>query len=74
MLFIDTPIEFLKGVGPTRAQLLQSELDIYTYGDLLEYFPYRYVDRSQISSISKILAICGLKNPADKKRLCVDSI
>ena len=54
MLFIDTPIEFLKGVGPTRAQLLQSELDIYTYGDLLEYFPYRYVDRSQISSISNI--------------------
>lgn len=47
MLFIDTPIEFLKGVGPTRAQLLQKELNIFTYGDLLEYFPYRYVDRSK---------------------------
>ncbi|MBQ6238118.1 MAG: ATP-dependent DNA helicase RecG [Bacteroidales bacterium] len=54
MLFVDTPIEFLKGVGPTRAQLLQRELDIYTYGDLLEYFPFRYVDRSQTSSIRDI--------------------
>ena len=52
MLFIDTPIEYLKGVGPARAQLLQRELDVYTYGDLLEYFPYRYVDRSQISTIA----------------------
>ena len=51
MLFLDTPIEFLKGVGPARAALLQRELDIYTYGDLLEYFPYRYVDRSKISPI-----------------------
>ncbi len=54
MLFIDTPIEFLKGVGPARAALLQRELDIYTYGDLLEYFPYRYVDRSQRSTIRDI--------------------
>ena len=54
MLFIDTPIEFLKGVGPTRAAMLQRELDIYTYGDLLEYFPYRYVDRSQRSTIRDI--------------------
>ena len=54
MLFLDNPIEFLKGVGPARAKLLQSELDIYTYGDLLEYFPYRYVDRSQMSSIATL--------------------
>ena len=54
MLFIDTPIEFLKGVGPARAAMLQRELDIYTYGDLLEYFPYRYVDRSQRSTIRDI--------------------
>ncbi len=51
MLFLDTPIEFLKGVGPARAQLLQRELDIFTYGDFLEHFPYRYIDRSQISTI-----------------------
>ena len=54
MLFADTPIEFLKGVGPTRAALLQRELNIYTYGDLLEYFPYRYVDRSQQTTIRNI--------------------
>ncbi len=54
MLFVDTPIEFLKGVGPARAAMLQRELDIYTYGDLLEYFPYRYVDRSQRSTIRDI--------------------
>ncbi|MBP5547949.1 MAG: ATP-dependent DNA helicase RecG [Bacteroidales bacterium] len=51
MLFVETPIEFLKGVGPARAQLLQRELNIYTYGDLLEYFPYRYIDRSNITTI-----------------------
>ncbi|MBO7489124.1 MAG: ATP-dependent DNA helicase RecG [Bacteroidales bacterium] len=54
MLFVDTPIEFLKGVGPTRAALLQRELNIFTYGDLLEYFPYRYVDRSQRTTIRNL--------------------
>ncbi len=54
VLFVDTPIEFLKGVGPARAQILKSELDISTYGDLLEYFPYRYVDRSQTTTIRNI--------------------
>ena len=53
-IFIDTPIEFLKGVGPSRAALLKSELDIYTYGDLLEYFPFRYVDRSKTSTIASM--------------------
>ena len=51
MRFVDTPIEYLKGVGPARAQLLQHELGIYTYGDLLEYYPYRYIDRSQVTTI-----------------------
>ncbi len=54
VLFVDTPIEFLKGVGPARAHILKSELDISTYGDLLEYFPYRYVDRSQTTTIRNI--------------------
>ncbi len=54
MLFIDTPIEFLKGVGPSKADLLHRELDIYTFGDLLEYFPFRYVDRSKVSSIAEL--------------------
>ena len=43
---LQTPIEFLKGVGPQRAQLLQKELGIFNYGDLLHTFPYRYIDRS----------------------------
>ena len=54
LLFIDTPIEFLKGVGPAKADLLRRELDISTYGDLLEYFPYRYVDCSKVSSIAEL--------------------
>ena len=51
MLFVDTPIEFLKGVGPAKAQLLQKEIQVFTFGDLLEYYPYRYVDRSKMSTI-----------------------
>ncbi len=47
----DSPISYLKGVGPTRAQILAKELNINTYGDLLNYFPYRMVDRSKISTI-----------------------
>ncbi len=54
MRLIDTPIAYLKGVGPNKAQLLQRELSIETYGDLLEYYPYRHVDRSQVSTIQTI--------------------
>lgn len=44
--FLQTPIEYLKGVGPKRAELLKKELAIFTFEDLLNYFPFRYVDRS----------------------------
>jgi ATP-dependent DNA helicase RecG len=44
--FLRTPIEFLKGVGPVRADILQKEIGIYTFSDLLNYFPFRYIDRS----------------------------
>lgn len=54
MTFLDTPIAYLKGVGPTRSQLLQRELGISTYGDLLEHFPFRYVDRTQVYKIRNI--------------------
>ena len=54
MTFLETPIEYLKGVGPARAQLLQRELEVFTYEDMLMHFPFRYVDRSQISTISQI--------------------
>ncbi len=52
--FLDTPVEYLKGVGPKRAELLRKELDISTFGDLLEYFPFRYADRSRIQTIREI--------------------
>ena len=42
---------YLPGVGPNRRKLLSQELGIETYGDLLEYYPYKYVDRSKVYSI-----------------------
>ena len=41
-------IEFIKGVGPQKASLLNSEIGIYNLYDLLQYFPFRYEDRSTI--------------------------
>ena len=52
--FLDTPIEFLKGVGPARANTLKQELGIFSYEDLLYYFPFRYVDKTQFHTISQI--------------------
>jgi len=51
---LDTPIEFLKGVGPKRAELLRKELGIATYYDLLTYYPFRYVDKSRILRINEV--------------------
>lgn len=53
-MFLDTKIEYLKGVGPQRGELLKKELGIYTYQHLLEYFPFRYIDKSKIYTISEI--------------------
>ncbi len=52
--FLSTPIEFLKGVGPARAAMLKKELNIFTFGELLTFFPFRYVDRSKFYTISEI--------------------
>lgn len=52
--FLDTSIEFLKGVGPKRAELLSEELGISTFGDLLFHFPFRYEDRSKFYQIAEI--------------------
>lgn len=52
--FLQTPIEYLKGVGPKKAELLKSELNIHNFEDLLTYFPYRYVDRSTFTKIRDI--------------------
>ena len=54
MSYLQTPIEYLKGVGPQRAELIQKELEIHTFDDLLHYFPFRYVDRSKIHTIKEI--------------------
>lgn len=56
---LNTSIEFLKGVGPKRADLLRSELNIYRFRDLLNYFPFRYVDRSKTVQIKEILESLG---------------
>lgn len=53
-LKIKTPIEFLRGVGPARAAILRSDLNIHTFEDLLGHYPYRYFDRSEILSINQI--------------------
>ena len=48
------PIEYLKGVGPQRGDLLKKELGIFTFKDLLEFFPYRHIDKTQVTKIIKI--------------------
>ncbi len=53
--FFDTKIEFLKGVGPHRAALLNKELRIFKYGDLIEHYPFRYEDRTRIYKINEIM-------------------
>ena len=45
---------YLPGVGPRRKEILSKELGISTYRDLLEYYPYKYVDRSRIYRIAEI--------------------
>jgi len=52
---LNTSISYLKGVGPSRADLLKSELRIYTFRDLLNFFPNRYIDRSQFLKINQLL-------------------
>ena len=44
----------MKGVGPQRADLLKKELNIFTFRDLLEHFPFRHVDKSKVSLIAEI--------------------
>ncbi len=51
---LSSPIEYLKGVGPQRAELLKKELGIFTFSDLLQHFPFRYVDKSKLNLISEL--------------------
>ncbi len=52
--FLQTPIDYLKGVGPNRADLLKKELGIHTFQDLLNLFPNRYLDRTQYYKITQL--------------------
>lgn len=52
--FLETPIEYLKGVGPERGKLLRNELNITCFGDLLSYFPFRYVDRTKFHKTNEL--------------------
>lgn len=51
---LDTPIEYLKGVGPQRAAVLKKELQIFTYKDLINFYPYKYLDRTKYYRITEL--------------------
>ncbi|PWS31084.1 ATP-dependent DNA helicase RecG [Pedobacter paludis] len=51
---LDTPVEFIKGVGPTRADVLKKDLGLFTYQDLLSHYPFRYIDRTKYFKINQI--------------------
>ncbi|MBX2964860.1 MAG: ATP-dependent DNA helicase RecG [Cyclobacteriaceae bacterium] len=52
--FFDTPVEFLKGVGPQRAALLNKQLGIFAFGDLIQHYPFRYEDRTRFYTINEL--------------------
>jgi ATP-dependent DNA helicase RecG len=79
---LQTPIEYLKGVGPQRGELLRKELGIHRYDDLVNFFPNRYIDRtryykinelqkndSEVQIIGKIINIKTVEFGKAKKRL-----
>ena len=49
-----TPIDYLKGVGPSRSDVLKKELSIMTWGDLLMHYPFRYIDKTRFYKIAEI--------------------
>ncbi len=52
--FLNTDIKFLKTVGDKRAELLKKHLNIFNFGDLLQHYPFRYIDRSKFYTIAEI--------------------
>ena len=54
MTQLKSDIQYLPGVGPKRAQLLKTELEVATFGDLIHLYPFRYIDRSSIQRIAEI--------------------
>ncbi len=57
--YLHKPIEYLKGVGPQRGESLRTEAGIRTIGDLLQYYPFRYIDRTRFHKISEINSESG---------------
>lgn len=79
---LQTPIEYLKGIGPSRGELLRKELNIHRYGDLMNLFPNRYIDKtryykinelqgttSEVQIIGKIIHIKTVEFGKNQKRL-----
>lgn len=64
-MILKRDITYLKGVGTQRAELLRNELGLYTWGQLIQHFPFRYVDRAQVIPIKEIagestaVQLCG---------------
>src|SRR5580700_6521036 len=62
---LESPIEYLKGVGSLRADALKKELRIFTFKDLLYFYPFRYVDRTRFYKIKEVneempyIQLCG---------------
>ncbi|MEO9534371.1 MAG: ATP-dependent DNA helicase RecG [Crocinitomicaceae bacterium] len=56
---LSTPIEYLKGVGPKRGDILRKEANIFTFNDLIHYFPFRYIDKSSYNTVSEIPSFQG---------------
>jgi ATP-dependent DNA helicase RecG len=52
--FLDTNITYLPGVGPKRAELLNRELSVFTFRDLLCHFPYKYIDRTRFYKVEEL--------------------
>ena len=57
MHILSTSIDYLKGVGPSRADLLRKELKIFTYEDLLLHYPFRYIDKTRVYNISELKSV-----------------
>jgi ATP-dependent DNA helicase RecG len=53
--FFDTPLTQLRSLGPQRTELLNKELNLFTFGDLIQYYPFRYDDRSRYYTISELM-------------------
>lgn len=51
---LQTPVDYIKGVGPNRADVLRQEIGIHTYQDLLNFFPNRYIDKTQYYKINEL--------------------